>query len=870
MRNIGSRVVWFLLFAPLAALFAQSEGSGGTTGAEFLLSPPATRLDAMGGVLDGLGSDLEGVLVNPAVLAGVQNVGLQVHFVPLPNEVTHMQATVGIPMLGGLGIVSGQLFNAGTFTLVNELAQPVGTYSIFDVAAGLGFSRYLWRSISLGVNVKAIYRSLGDVGAFAVAGDLGAAVRFETPHIGQAPKPPTQAQLDRQYQREKGGIDKEKQGKDAEATKESAALRNQITDVTVQTTALDEKLAALGAPAGKPAVKIQDQEGEQAPATSAEEPATEEPAAEATTETTTGATTEAPTETTAATTADSVSAAEDPKITDLRARKAEAERRLATLKLSLAEAEATESASLADNETWYAAELAAARARYENKVADLLWVQMERARLFEVIWNAEKELLPADVDANVDDIIAKTRAYVEDRRSALVAAETSVTERDQARMVALRLDIDGYQKQIDDEVGPASARLRGEIQELRAKKAEVDASQTDQNKDQVKQQSTQLAAQILIKERDLEATESDPWVKRLRDRIGSKEREVAEVQSGIAVRAELNKRTIAGIESSADADIQRFEELRQTLLRELKKAKLKRELDTLEARNDRSREKAQRDYKAKEESLYTQLLSSMYRHEERMFQARLESVNQDAVTRRSATTLELTKARETLDDNYAFQQRYLGRQITDEEKKVKEAGEGADASQLKALRADLAQKDAEYLEGRKDVDGRQASFDAEDRQRVTSETATIRYERQKVRLVYLQREDPYLNTSLSVSMRNLGTTIRFGNERYPMPTMVSASLGYALLAIEDHRLVLSTQLDVPFYDTISVGLGAEYSFADAVFVRFGYAFGNTERTFSAGIGLKLALGFTQYAVDYTFRPLPDYGFVHSVGVSIQF
>ena len=43
-----------------------------------------------------------------------------------------------------------------------------------------------------------------------------------------------------------------------------------------------------------------------------------------------------------------------------------------------------------------------------------------------------------------------------------------------------------------------------------------------------------------------------------------------------------------------------------------------------------------------------------------------------------------------------------------------------------------------------------------------------------------------------------------------------------------------------------------------------------DRNFAAGFGMKLGLGFTEYAVDYTFRPLPDYGFVHSFGVAISF
>ena len=66
-----------------------------------------------------------------------------------------------------------------------------------------GYSRNLWRSLSAGLTVKGIFRSLGDYNAFAVGADGGVAFRFETPHIGQAPKPPTHGQLEKEYLREK-------------------------------------------------------------------------------------------------------------------------------------------------------------------------------------------------------------------------------------------------------------------------------------------------------------------------------------------------------------------------------------------------------------------------------------------------------------------------------------------------------------------------------------------------------------------------------------------------------------------------------------------------------------------------------------------
>ena len=813
--RILAALLSLLCVSPLLA----QEG-GGTSGAEFLLSPPGTRLDAMGGVLDGLGSDLEGVLVNPAVLAGIQDVGLQVHFVPLPNEVTNAQAAFGIPLLGGLGVISGQLFNAGTFTYVNDLAQPVETVNIFDVAGGVSFSRYLWKSISLGATTKAIVRSLGTEFPFALAGDLGAAARFETPYIGQPPKPPTRTQLEREYQREKNALDKQKERKVSEASVEAVKAKDKVSSAEAALAAIDQKIEAAAA----------------------KQQAAEKPAA-------------------------------DDKSAELQANRDAAAQELVELQAALAAAEEAKRGTLEQIESWYAGELAAAQSRLEAKMTDLVWVEAERSRLFEVIWNADKELTDADVDGNVDDIIGKTRVYVEDRRTALTEANLQAAERDRLRVESVGVVADGYRKQLEEEVGPASTQLQGELDTLNARKAEIEASQTEENKDQVKKDLAQVQAQIALKERELAGVESDPWVKRLKDRIAAKEKEIADIQAAVTLAAQTTEKTIAGIVASAEADIKQFEDLRASLKRDLTKAKLKRQLDTLDARNDRMREKAQRDYKAKEERLYTLLLSSMYRHEERILQSRLSSISQDSLARKAALEQGISKERESADDNFAFQQRLLGRQISDEEKKIKDAqtaGGTADEEALKARKAELSQLEADYMKATQELERRRADFDSEEKSRVSVENAQVRYERNKTRLVYLQQKDPYLNTSFAVSVRNLGTAIHVGSEVYPMPMMVSASLGYAVMYLEDHALKLSAQVDVPFADLPTVGIGLEYGFADTIFVRAGYSFGSIERTFSAGLGLKLALGFTQYSVDYTFRPLPDYGFVHSIGISIQF
>lgn len=110
----------------------------------------------------------------------------------------------------------------------------------------------------------------------------------------------------------------------------------------------------------------------------------------------------------------------------------------------------------------------------------------------------------------------------------------------------------------------------------------------------------------------------------------------------------------------------------------------------------------------------------------------------------------------------------------------------------------------------------------------------------------------------------------FVSEGYPLPTTFSAALGYSFVNTDLHNAKLTAQLNVPFYDAISVAIGAEYVFADLVYVRGGYTIGAVDRSFSTGAGVRLALGFTEVSVDYAFRPLPDYGLLHSIGVALSF
>ena len=336
-----------LLFAPSVQLAAQSEG-GGTSGADFLTAAPVSRTDAMGGALDAYGNNLETLLLNPSLLTTVENFKVQLNMNPLPNDVTYTTIGVGIPLFGGVGGVSAQLFNVGEFTYVSESGQPESTLRIYDAAVGVAYSYPVWRTLSAGLTMKGIYRVLGNDTAFSFGGDIGTAILFELPHFGQPPKAPTYEQLEKVFLREKAALDKKKERETTDATKRTAELTELIEKSNNRITSLSEKI-----------IEEEDLEKKQS----------------------------------------------------LDDQRGAAEAELLALEDELKEARLTEAKTLVEIEDNYRDDLAAAQADFDKRLADVNDIQNERDRLFAVVTDPEKELEDEIIDENIDDSISTTAIF---------------------------------------------------------------------------------------------------------------------------------------------------------------------------------------------------------------------------------------------------------------------------------------------------------------------------------------------------------------------------------------------------------------------------------------------------------------------------
>ncbi|MDQ1348593.1 MAG: hypothetical protein QG573_1968, partial [Acidobacteriota bacterium] len=758
----------------------------------------------MGGVADPLGIGLEAVNYNPAALAAQDGMRLQLTIAPMPNEVTHSHLAFGFPMLGGYAAAAVQLLNTGGFTFINILGQPQDTVNVFDAAAGFSYARYLWSTISVGADLQAVWRALGDENALAVAGNLGATAWFETPHVGQAPRAPTPKKLEDEFNKNKAAIEAEKTKRTATAAKASSEARKQLE-------AADKTVADL---------------------------------------------------------AKQLESATDDKKEAIAAKQQEADAAREAAAAAVAEAEKNDAAALADIDTWYQAEIAKAQASYQKKLADLDSVAAERKRLFGVVDDPAQELSPEGLDAAVDTSIARTKGLLEERTAAAAKRKASFDERRAAQSAAAAKAIEGYEALIDAEVGPRRVDLAKQLEALQAEQSSL-----QQDKEANKDRLSALAKEIDAKQKEIDALGADPWVKRLLDRIAAKKNEIKQAEADIAAMAKTSEQEVAAASAVAEKDVKDFEALRVTLQKELKKAKLKRELDRVDARNDAAMARVQSEYKAKEKALYLRLLAAMYKHEERIFQDRLAAAEDAAAIRALDFESDQVKATEALDDEWAFQDRTLSAKIAGLSAGLAKGAE--EPEELKAARAERTQKETAYRNGVAALNEKQRAFDAEEKKTLEDATAAVRSDQARTRLVYLQTDTPYLNTAVALGMRNVGSPVKFVTEAVPLPMSATANLSYAVVNVQDHNVKLTTQLDVPLLDawSWSVGVGVEYVYAGIAFARLGYTINQLDaglQGFSAGLGVHLTAGFTSYAVDYAFKPLPDYGFQHGIGVTISF
>lgn len=120
--------------------------------------------------------------------------------------------------------------------------------------------------------------------------------------------------------------------------------------------------------------------------------------------------------------------------------------------------------------------------------------------------------------------------------------------------------------------------------------------------------------------------------------------------------------------------------------------------------------------------------------------------------------------------------------------------------------------------------------------------------------------------NVGFSIRNLGTSIDFGDEKERLPREFRLGVNSKISINRVHSLVTGLDLVQPFDNQLRVNLGMEYNINDILFLRAGYKItGYNLENLSAGFGFRIK----SIQLDYAWEPYGGY-FSNTHRVSLTF
>ncbi|HEX7401867.1 MAG TPA: PorV/PorQ family protein [candidate division Zixibacteria bacterium] len=124
------------------------------------------------------------------------------------------------------------------------------------------------------------------------------------------------------------------------------------------------------------------------------------------------------------------------------------------------------------------------------------------------------------------------------------------------------------------------------------------------------------------------------------------------------------------------------------------------------------------------------------------------------------------------------------------------------------------------------------------------------------------------NLRFGAAILDLGSKIKFKEDKFPLPTQYKAGVGYSLEKKEwQSNLTVNVDVVKPRDDDAKLHLGTEYELYQILNLRLGYQFGYSEKNISFGMGIK----YKKYAIDYAFVPYKsDLGDVHCITLKAEF
>ncbi|MBH91050.1 MAG: hypothetical protein CMG67_02940 [Candidatus Marinimicrobia bacterium] len=122
----------------------------------------------------------------------------------------------------------------------------------------------------------------------------------------------------------------------------------------------------------------------------------------------------------------------------------------------------------------------------------------------------------------------------------------------------------------------------------------------------------------------------------------------------------------------------------------------------------------------------------------------------------------------------------------------------------------------------------------------------------------------------AMKIGNFGSSVKFVNEIYEMPTNFSFGLSGNIYDKGPNKFLLSASILKP-NDGPPIGLtGFEYSMNQIIFFRGGYNFGHSTATWSMGGGVRFKLAERHFSTDFSINDFSALGITSRYGINLHF
>ncbi len=123
--------------------------------------------------------------------------------------------------------------------------------------------------------------------------------------------------------------------------------------------------------------------------------------------------------------------------------------------------------------------------------------------------------------------------------------------------------------------------------------------------------------------------------------------------------------------------------------------------------------------------------------------------------------------------------------------------------------------------------------------------------------------------SFGSQVSNIGTGLKYKNDKFPLPTSISAGIAMTLL---DNKLRIATDISKPNDNAASIHQGLEYCYENTIFMRTGYnhRFTDFESGQSTGMTFGAGIRHASSEIDYSYMPDDRFGDMHRISFRLRF